>query len=73
MPESLIDTFGRVHMNLRISVTDRCNIAASTACPPRMCNSGQGRALTFEEIERIVKSRSLWACGKSVSPAASPS
>ena len=24
--EPLIDTFGRVHNNLRISVTDRCNI-----------------------------------------------
>ena len=32
-PNRLVDTFGRVHNNLRISVTDRCNIRC-TYCMP---------------------------------------
>lgn len=31
--EPLIDTFGRVHNNLRISVTGRCNIGPGSASP----------------------------------------
>ncbi|MBI3468043.1 MAG: GTP 3',8-cyclase MoaA, partial [Planctomycetes bacterium] len=31
--EKLIDTFGRVHDNLRISVTDRCNIRCFYCMP----------------------------------------
>ena len=31
--EQLIDTFGRVHRDLRISVTDRCNFRC-TYCMP---------------------------------------
>ena len=29
----LIDTFGRVHNNLRVSVTDRCNIRCFYCMP----------------------------------------
>lgn len=50
----LVDTFGRVHRDLRISVTDRCNFRC-TYCMPAEGMKWLPRAevLTFEEIERI--------------------
>ena len=55
-PQPLIDRFGRVHHNLRISVTDRCNIRC-TYCMPSEQISFQPREqlLTFEEMERFVR------------------
>jgi cyclic pyranopterin phosphate synthase len=52
----LVDTFGRVHDNLRISVTDRCNIRCFY-CMPETGVKFQPREqiLTFEEIERFVR------------------
>ena len=52
----LIDSFGRVHDNLRISVTDRCNIRCFY-CMPEEGVQYMDRAdiLTFEEIERFVR------------------
>jgi cyclic pyranopterin phosphate synthase len=52
----LIDSFGRAHDNLRISVTDRCNIRCFY-CMPEDAKNFQPRAeiLTFEEIERFVR------------------
>jgi len=52
----LIDTFGRLHDNLRISVTDRCNIRCFY-CMPETDVKFQPREqiLTFEEIERFVR------------------
>jgi cyclic pyranopterin phosphate synthase len=52
----LIDSFGRVHDNLRISVTDRCNIRCFYCMP----ESGvefmeREEILTFEEIERFAR------------------
>jgi cyclic pyranopterin phosphate synthase len=51
----LIDTFGRVHDNLRVSVTDRCNIRCFY-CMPETDVKFQPREqlLSFEEIERFV-------------------
>jgi GTP 3',8-cyclase len=51
----LIDTFGRMHDSLRISVTDRCNIRCFY-CMPETDVKFQGREqlLSFEEIERFV-------------------
>ncbi len=52
----LIDTFGRAHDSLRISVTDRCNIRCFYCMPEdgaRFMDSGE--LLTFEEIERFVR------------------
>lgn len=51
----LIDTFGRIHDNLRVSVTDRCNIRCFY-CMPETDVKFQPREqlLTFEEIERFV-------------------
>ena len=51
----LIDTFGRIHDNLRVSVTDRCNIRCFY-CMTETDVKFQPREqlLTFEEIERFV-------------------
>jgi cyclic pyranopterin phosphate synthase len=50
----MIDTFGRVHRDLRISVTDRCNFRC-TYCMPAEGMEWLPRAdlLTFEEITRL--------------------
>src|SRR4051794_39297052 len=55
-PTPLIHTFDRVHENLRISVTDRCNIRCFY-CMPEEGVKFQPREeiLTFEEIERFVR------------------
>jgi len=51
----LIDTFGRRHTNLRISVTDRCNIRCFYCMPEENVRFLPRRdILTFEEIERFV-------------------
>jgi cyclic pyranopterin phosphate synthase len=52
----LIDTFGRTHDNLRVSVTDRCNIRCFYCMPEdgvRFVDLRQ--ILSFEEIERFVR------------------
>jgi cyclic pyranopterin phosphate synthase len=53
---ALTDGFGRVHRDLRISVTDRCNLRC-TYCMPAEGMQWLPRAevLTFEEIERIAR------------------
>ena len=52
----LVDGFGRLHDNLRISVTDRCNIRC-TYCMPENGVQFMDRAeiLSFEEIERFAR------------------
>jgi GTP 3',8-cyclase len=53
---SLIDSLGRVHTNLRISVTDRCNIRCFYCMPDENVRFLPRREiLTFEEIERFVR------------------
>ena len=56
MTKQLIDRFGRVHRDLRISVTDRCNFRC-TYCMPEEGMQWQERSnlLTFEEIERVAR------------------
>ena len=50
----LIDSFGRVHNNLRISVTDRCNIRCFYCMPAESVQFMDRKdLLTFEEIERV--------------------
>src|SRR3977135_59286 len=52
----LIDTFGRVHTNLRISVTDRCNIRCFYCMPAEnVIFMDKAELLTFEELERFVR------------------
>ncbi|CAN5693667.1 GTP 3',8-cyclase MoaA [soil metagenome] len=53
--DRLIDRFGRVHNNLRISVTDRCNIRCTYCMPESVQFLPREELLRFEEIERIVR------------------
>src|ERR1700730_9859942 len=51
----LLDTFGRVHNNLRISVTDRCNLRCTYCMPEDVVFMDRGELLSFEEITRFVR------------------
>ena len=56
MTEALTDGFGRVHRDLRISVTDRCNLRCTYCMPAEGMNwLPRSEVLTFEEIERIAR------------------
>lgn len=51
----LVDTLGRVHTSLRISVTDRCNIRCFYCMPDEQVRFlPRTEILTFEEIARFV-------------------
>ena len=52
----LVDRFGRIHTDLRLSVTDRCNIRCSYCMPSEAVQFlPRSQILTFEEIERFVR------------------
>jgi cyclic pyranopterin phosphate synthase len=51
----LVDTFGRRHNNLRISVTDRCNLRCTYCMPEEVTFLDKSQLLTFEEITRFVE------------------
>jgi len=54
MATELVDRFGRVHTDLRISVTDRCNFRCAYCMPEEgMTWLDRSDVLSFEEIERI--------------------
>jgi cyclic pyranopterin phosphate synthase len=56
MPGPLLDSFGRVHDNLRISVTDRCNIRCFYCMPEHDVQFvSRSEILDFEEIERFAR------------------
>jgi GTP 3',8-cyclase len=55
MTSPLVDSFGRVHDNLRISVTDRCNIRCFYCMPEEVKFSERREILNFEEIERFAR------------------
>src|SRR5205809_1725483 len=55
MDNQLIDTFGRRHNNLRISVTDRCNLRCTYCMPEEVAFLDKADLLTFEEIARFVE------------------
>lgn len=51
----LIDSFGRVHTSLRVSVTDACNIRCKYCMPENIAGFlPQNRLLKFDSIDRIV-------------------
>jgi GTP 3',8-cyclase len=53
---SLSDSYGRVHRDLRISVTDRCNFRCAYCMPEEgMVWRDRDELLTFEEIERLAR------------------
>jgi len=52
----LVDTFGRVHRDLRIAITDRCNFRCQYCMPVEgMVWMPREGLLTFEEIERLAR------------------
>ncbi len=51
----IVDTFGRTHNSLRVSVTDRCNIRCFYCMPEQARFLPPAELLSFEEIERIVR------------------
>lgn len=55
-PLPLLDRFGRTHNNLRISVTDRCNIRCFYCMPAENVRfMPREHLLTFEEITQFVR------------------
>lgn len=56
MGQGLVDSFGRVHRDLRISVTDRCNFRCTYCMPEEgMAWLPRRELLTYEEIERVAR------------------
>jgi len=58
---SVSDTLGRPVRDLRISVTDRCNFRCTYCMPKEIFHHGyefveRGELLSFEEIDRVVRS-----------------
>ena len=51
----LTDSFGRTHNNLRISVTDRCNLRCTYCMPEDVTFRDRAELLTFEEIAAFVR------------------
>ena len=49
----LIDGFGRVHTDLRISVTDRCNLRCTYCMPAEAVFMPREELLSYEEIARV--------------------
>jgi cyclic pyranopterin phosphate synthase len=55
-PQDLVDPFGRVIKDLRISVTDRCNFRCTYCMPEEgMQWLPRSEVLTFEETERLAR------------------
>jgi cyclic pyranopterin phosphate synthase len=56
MNNPLLDTFGRTHDSLRISVTDRCNVRCFYCMPEdNVSYVPRSEILSFEEIERFAR------------------
>ena len=55
-PGPLIDTFGRIGGDLRISVTDRCNFRCTYCMPAEgLAWLPKDEILTFEELTRVLR------------------
>ena len=54
-PLPIVDSFQRLHSNLRISVTDRCNIRCQYCMPESVKFLPQRDLLSFEQMTRLVK------------------
>ena len=52
-PAVLVDTFGRRHTDLRISVTDRCNLRCTYCMPAEAIFRPREELLAYEEIARV--------------------
>jgi GTP 3',8-cyclase len=51
----LTDSFGRAHTNLRVSVTDRCNLRCTYCMPEDVVFRDKSELLSFEEITQFVR------------------
>ncbi len=51
----LVDGFGRLHDDLRVSVTDRCNLRCAYCMPETPVWFPRREILRYEEIERVVR------------------
>src|SRR5947199_10326086 len=51
----LLDTYGRAHNNLRVSVTDRCNLRCTYCMPEDVTFMDRRELLTFEEMAHFVR------------------
>ena len=51
----LVDGFGRAHADLRVSVTDRCNLRCTYCMPVDALFRPREELLTYEEIARVVR------------------
>jgi cyclic pyranopterin phosphate synthase len=55
-PQDLVDPFGRVIRDLRISITDRCNFRCTYCMPAEGMNwLARSEVMSFEEIERLAR------------------
>ncbi|GAA1238594.1 GTP 3',8-cyclase MoaA [Kitasatospora nipponensis] len=55
-PAPLVDRFGRVHTDLRVSLTDRCNLRCTYCMPAEGLNwLPKAEVLTDDEIVRLVR------------------
>jgi len=52
---ALVDGFGRIHTDLRISVTDRCNLRCTYCMPLEATFRPREELLTYEEIARVAR------------------
>jgi len=54
--DQLVDRFGRVHRDLRISITDRCNLRCVYCMPEEgVVFAPRSEILTFEELTRVAR------------------
>lgn len=52
----LVDTFGRIHRSLRLSITDRCNFRCPYCMPARgVVFQPRDEILSYEELETLVR------------------
>ncbi len=53
---SLVDTYGRVHRDLRVSVTDRCNLRCTYCMPPDFADWMPGdHLLSLDELMTVIE------------------
>lgn len=53
--DRLVDGFGRAHDDLRVSVTDRCNLRCTYCMPEEPVWFPHDQVLTYEELGRLVR------------------
>src|ERR1700682_4941444 len=53
LPDQLIDPYGRIVKNLRLSITDRCNFRCVYCMPEEMQFFPRAEILSYEELVRV--------------------